>query len=129
MDFSLSTEQKEIYEMVTKFVKNEIIPVAAKYDEESIFPTEQFKKAWELGLVNTCIPVEYGGAGFTTLDSVIIGERLAYGCMGMNSSFMVRSYSFSWLRRLHCRILLPTHRFSFARGGWNVLKRLRMRGK
>lgn len=88
MDFSLSTEQKEIYEMVTKFVKNEIIPVAAKYDEESIFPTEQFKKAWELGLVNTCIPVEYGGAGFTTLDSVIIGERLAYGCMGMNSSFM-----------------------------------------
>lgn len=88
MDFSLSTEQKEIYEMVTKFVKNEIIPVAAKYDEESIFPTEQFKKAWELGLVNTCIPVEYGGAGFSTLDSVIIGERLAYGCMGMNSSFM-----------------------------------------
>ena len=88
MDFSLSTEQKEIYEMVTKFVKNEIIPVAAKYDEESIFPTKEFKKAWELGLVNTCIPVEYGGAGFTTLDSVIIGERLAYGCMGMNSSFM-----------------------------------------
>ena len=61
MDFSLSTEQKEIYEMVTKFVKNEIIPVAAKYDEESIFPTKEFKKAWELGLVNTCIPVEYGG--------------------------------------------------------------------
>ncbi len=88
MDFSLSTEQNEIYEMVTKFVKNEIIPFAAKYDEESIFPHEQFKKAWELGLINTCIPAEYGGAGFSTLDSVIIGERLAYGCMGMNSSFM-----------------------------------------
>jgi hypothetical protein len=25
------------------------------------FLMEEFKKAWELGLVNTCIPAEYGG--------------------------------------------------------------------
>lgn len=88
MDFSLSPEQNEIFEMVTKFVKNEIIPVAAEYDEHGTFPKEQFKKAWELGLINTCIPPEYGGTGFSTLDSVIIGERIAYGCMGINTSFM-----------------------------------------
>ena len=88
MDFSLSTEQREIRELAMKFARNEMIPHAQEFDEKGIFPTDIFKKAWELGLINTCIPAEYGGAGFTGLDSVVIGECLAYGCMGMNSSFM-----------------------------------------
>lgn len=88
MDFSLSQEQKEIFETTMKFARNEMIPHALEYDEKSKFPHDQFKKAWELGLVNTCIPPEFGGAGFTALDSVTITEALAYGCMGMNTSFM-----------------------------------------
>src|SRR5690606_458610 len=67
---------------------NELIPKAQEYDEHGTFPMKEFKKAWELGLVNTCVPAEFGGAGFSALDSVIIGEALAYGCMGMNTSFM-----------------------------------------
>jgi acyl-CoA dehydrogenase len=88
MDFQLSTEQKEMREMCMKFAKNEMIPKAIEYDENSTFPTDIFKKAWELGLINTCIPTEYGGTGFSHVDSVIIGECLAYGCMGMNTAFM-----------------------------------------
>lgn len=88
MDFSLSTEQREIRELALKFARNEMIPLAQKYDDEGTFPKEIFKKAWELGLINACIPAEYGGAGFTAVDGVIIGESLAYGCMGMNTSFM-----------------------------------------
>ena len=88
MDFSLTSEQREIRELALKFARNEMIPLAQEFDEKGTFPTEIFKKAWELGLINACIPVEYGGAGFTGLDGVIIGESLAYGCMGMNTSFM-----------------------------------------
>jgi acyl-CoA dehydrogenase len=88
MDFSLSTEQREIRELALKFARNEMTPHSQEFDEKGIFPTAIFKQAWELGLINTCIPAEYGGAGFTSLDSVIIGESLAYGCMGMNTSFM-----------------------------------------
>lgn len=88
MNFKLSTEQLEMREMAMKFARNEMIPKAQEYDEKEIFPENEFKKAWELGLVNTCIPAEFGGAGFTALDSVVIGEALAYGCMGMNTSFM-----------------------------------------
>ncbi len=88
MDFSLSTEQREIRELALKFARNEMTPHSQEFDEKGIFPTDIFKKAWELGLINTCIPAEYGGAGFSSLDSVIIGESLAYGCMGMNTSFM-----------------------------------------
>ena len=88
MDFSLTTEQREIRELALKFARNEMIPLSQKYDEEGTFPKDVFKKAWELGLINCCIPAEYGGAGFTGVDGVIIGESLAYGCMGMNTSFM-----------------------------------------
>lgn len=88
MEFDLSTEQKEIQELALKFARNEMFPVSQQYDEEGKFPKEIFKKAWELGLINTCIPAEYGGTGFSALDGVIISEALAYGCMGMNTSFM-----------------------------------------
>lgn len=88
MDFQLTQEQFEIKELALKFARNEIIPVAQEFDEKGIFPKELFTQAWELGLINTCIPAEYGGAGFTALDSVIISEALAYGCMGINTSFM-----------------------------------------
>lgn len=88
MDFSLTTEQSEIQELALKFAKNEMIPHAHEFDEKGIFPTDIFKKAWELGLINTCIPAEYGGTGFSSVDGVIISEALAYGCMGMNTTFM-----------------------------------------
>ena len=88
MDFALSQEQKDIQELALKFARNEMIPHSQEMDEKGIFPQDIFQKAWELGLVNTCIPAEYGGTGFSSLDGVIISESLAYGCMGMNTSFM-----------------------------------------
>ena len=54
----------------------------------AFLPMEILKKAWELGLVNTCIPTEYGGTGFSTVDAMIITEALAYGCLGMNTAIM-----------------------------------------
>ena len=88
MNFELSPEQLEIREMAMKFAKNEMMPKAQEYDEKAQMPMDILKKAWELGLVNTCIPAEYGGNGFTALDSMIITEALAYGCMGMNTAIM-----------------------------------------
>lgn len=88
MDFSLTPEQKEIKKMAYKFAKNEMIPLASKYDEEETFPQDIIKKSFELGLLNTCIPDEFGGNGLSTIDSMIITEALAYGCMGMNTAIM-----------------------------------------
>ncbi len=88
MDFALSDQQKEYQELAMRFSRNEIIPVAQKYDEEGKFPLEIMKKVFDAGLLNTCIPENFGGAGLSNLDSVLICEALAYGCMGMNSSFM-----------------------------------------
>lgn len=88
MNFDLSQEQLEIQDMAMKFAKNEMIPKAAEYDQKAEMPLPILQKAWELGLVNTAIPAEYGGTGFSTLDSMIITESLAYGCLGMNTAIM-----------------------------------------
>lgn len=86
--FELTQEQKEIKETALKFAKNEMWPVAASYDQSAEFPRPVLQKAWELGFMNTCIPTEYGGAGFSCVEATLITECLAYGCMGMNTSIM-----------------------------------------
>ncbi|MBY0413823.1 MAG: acyl-CoA dehydrogenase family protein, partial [Bdellovibrionales bacterium] len=88
MDFALTPDQLEIRDLAMKFARNEMMPKAQHFDEIATMPLDILKKAWELGLVNTCIPTEYGGNGFTAIDSMIITESLAYGCMGMNTAIM-----------------------------------------
>ena len=88
MDFSLTPEQLEIKDLAMKFAKNEMMPKAQEFDEKAVMPMDILNKAWELGLVNTCIPSEYGGNGFSAIDAMIITEALAYGCMGMNTAIM-----------------------------------------
>jgi len=88
MDFSLTPDQIEIRDLAMKFARNEMMPKAQEFDEKAAMPMEILTKAWELGLINTCIPTEYGGNGFTAVDSMIITEALAYGCMGMNTAIM-----------------------------------------
>lgn len=88
MDFQLTQDQKDIVETVKRFARNEIIPVAQEMDENGTFPKEIMKQCWELGFLNTCIPSEYGGVGFSALDGVLISETLSWGCMGINTTFM-----------------------------------------
>ena len=83
IDFSLTEEQVQLQELARKFAKEEIIPKAAHHDQTGEFPREIVKKAWEIGLMNTHVPEEYGGAGLGVLDGCIITEEFAYGCTGI----------------------------------------------
>ena len=58
--FELSDTQKEMQETAQKFVRDEIIPVAAEYDRTGEYPWAIIKKAWSLGLINGSIPQEFG---------------------------------------------------------------------
>lgn len=88
INFNLSDEQNEIRELALKFARNEMIPKAQEYDENKKFPADVLQKAWELGLLNTSIPEDCGGQGFSSITSTMITESLAYGCMGMTTSMM-----------------------------------------
>jgi len=84
----ISEEQLALVDTVRKFTAEKIIPVAGHYDEEEEFPTEIFREAWELGLMNVEIPEAYGGLGFGTVDGCLLSEELAYGCPAIATSMM-----------------------------------------
>jgi acyl-CoA dehydrogenase len=86
IDFSPTDEQKALVETARRFTKERIIPIAAEADRESRFPMDVFKEAWEIGLVNTACPAEYGGPGMGELENAMLTEELAYGCTGIQTS-------------------------------------------
>jgi acyl-CoA dehydrogenase len=86
MDFGLSEEHKALVETARRFSRERIAPVAAECDRDSKFPMDVFKAAWEIGLVNPCIPEEYGGAGMGELENALLTEQMAYGCTGIQTS-------------------------------------------
>ncbi|ADD06660.1 acyl-CoA dehydrogenase [Natrialba magadii ATCC 43099] len=76
MEFGLSEEQQQIREEVQRFAENEIVPVAEEYDTEEKYPHDVIDKAAEMGLTGSYIPIDYGGAGYSILDTAIITEEL-----------------------------------------------------
>lgn len=63
LNLDLTPEQKQLQETTGRFAREEIIPFAARYDEEQIFPQDVTRKAWNTGLMNLEIPVGHGGPG------------------------------------------------------------------
>jgi acyl-CoA dehydrogenase len=80
VDFTLTEEQENLREMAHAFAEKEIRPVAWDYDKDGTWPQAIIEKAWELGLMNSHLPEEYGGVGSSYLDGCLIGEELAWGC-------------------------------------------------
>jgi len=76
MEFALSEEQKQIRDQVRKFAENEVKPVATEYDRKEKYPHEVMDKAAENGMLGARIPIEYGGAGYSTTEAMIISEEL-----------------------------------------------------
>ena len=86
VDFTLTDEQKSMREMAHDFAEKEIRPVAWEYDREGTWPRDIIDKAWELGLMNSHLPSEYGGPGLGYLDGALIEEEIAWGCSGIGTS-------------------------------------------
>jgi acyl-CoA dehydrogenase len=86
IDFSLTEEQQALRELAHDFAAREMRPVAWEYDREGTWPQAIIEKAWEVGLMNPHIPEEYGGAGASAIDGVLIEEELGWGCSGIGTS-------------------------------------------
>ncbi|VDK52880.1 unnamed protein product [Anisakis simplex] len=71
--------------MIKKFVHDEVIPVAGKYDKTGEFPWEIIKKAHANGIANVQIPTKYGGLGLDLISDTLIAEELGYGCTAVGT--------------------------------------------
>jgi acyl-CoA dehydrogenase len=87
--FELTPDQKALQEKARRFSREVIQPVAAQHDRDGTFPVEVMQKAHQEGLLSPLIPKRYGGGGLGILDTCILSEELAAGCMGIYVSIFV----------------------------------------
>lgn len=80
MDYLLTEEQIMLKEMVSKFAREEIGPVARELNEKGEFPKEIVQKISELGLMGVAYPDEYGGAGMDYVSYMIAVEEISRYC-------------------------------------------------
>jgi alkylation response protein AidB-like acyl-CoA dehydrogenase len=99
MAFQLTAEQEAIRDAVREFGENEIEPVAREHDESHEYPEELRKQAAQYDLVAPTIDEEYGGAGMSLLEGVIVTEELWRADPGIGSAVGSAGFGTSMLQR------------------------------
>ncbi len=81
IDFELSEEQQMIRDTVGAFAREQIRPAARPADEDGIIGAELIDKIWQLGIVQSAIPEQFGGPGDTrsAVTGAVIAEELGFG--------------------------------------------------
>ena len=72
----LSEENKMFRNMVRKFAEKEIAPNVKEWEKQGEYPKEYYEKLSEMGFMGLLVPQEYGGAGGSMIDLVILCEEL-----------------------------------------------------
>ena len=88
MDLSFSENQLLYRETVRKLVKNDITPHILELEKAHRFPWPIINKAWEMGVINLCIPESIKGFDVDVFSSALIIKEISYGDTGISTSAM-----------------------------------------
>ncbi len=78
MDFNLNEQQRELKETARKFAEKELVDVAKEIEKKDIPPSRELLKRFaELGFLGVNLPEEYGGAGLSHFEAVLVLEEIA----------------------------------------------------
>ena len=74
----LITEEHEMIRQAARdFAQNEIVPIAAEFDESGDFPLDTIKQMGAMGFMGMEIPEDYGGAEMDTMAFVLALEEIS----------------------------------------------------
>jgi acyl-CoA dehydrogenase len=85
ISFTPTDEQQMIIETVRRYAGERVRPAAHDADESGKTPPEIVETGWELGLLPSAIPEQYGGFGdaHSALTGALAAEELGYGDLAM----------------------------------------------
>lgn len=114
MDFELNEDQRAFADTAYQFAQQQLMPNAAKWDEERLFPKQVLREAGELGFLSLYTPEEQGGLGLSRLDASIVFEQLAMGCTSTTAymtihnmvSWMIASFATESVKQNYCAKLV-----------------------
>lgn len=81
--FVMTSEEKDLQEVIRNFMEKEVKPVIQEYDERGEFPDEIYRKSFEIGTNSFEMPEEYGGLGLDYRSSSVIYEEMGRYDAGM----------------------------------------------
>lgn len=76
---------------IREFSRKEVLPIAARMDEEDWFPEELFRKLGKMGYLGITVPEDYGGSGLDLMAQAIIQEELGYASASLALSYGAHS--------------------------------------
>ncbi|MBL8675053.1 MAG: acyl-CoA dehydrogenase family protein [Rhodospirillales bacterium] len=80
MDFTLSEDQAAFQQTARAFAVERMLPHAAAWDRDKVFPVETLRAAAALGFGGIYVGDDVGGSGLTRFDAALIMEELAAAC-------------------------------------------------
>src|SRR5215471_15299282 len=80
MDFELSEDQRAFRDTARQFATERMLPEAARWDAEKIFPVDTLREAAALGFGGIYVREDVGGSGLPRFDAALIMEELAAAC-------------------------------------------------
>ena len=79
-----TTETKaQIVNLVREFIRRDVDPVAADYDNRDVYPAELVEKMAAMGLFGITVSEEYGGLGLDYTTFATVFEELSKGWMSL----------------------------------------------
>ena len=75
----LTEQQTMIRDMARKFAREQLLPNAARWDQEAHFPREELAVMGRLGLLGMNVPTEWGGSGADSVSTALALEEIAAG--------------------------------------------------
>lgn len=96
MNFNLNDDQNAFVDVAKQFSDAELLPNAAKWDSEHIFPKDVIAKAGELGFCGLYSPEDAGGMGLSRLDASLIFEQLSMGCTATTAMLTIHNMA-TWM--------------------------------
>jgi alkylation response protein AidB-like acyl-CoA dehydrogenase len=120
MDFQLNSDQQAFQDMARSFAREELLPHAAHWDEEHVFPVDAMRKGAEQGFAALYIRGDVGGAELSRLDAAIVLEELAsadpstaaYISIHNMASWMIDNFANDQLRRKYLPKLTTMEHFA-----------------
>jgi alkylation response protein AidB-like acyl-CoA dehydrogenase len=79
MDFSLTTEQEQLYDAMRRLGREVVAPGAADRDRDGRWDPDMWKQLAASGVAGMPIPEQYGGSGGSILDCCLVNEALGEG--------------------------------------------------
>jgi alkylation response protein AidB-like acyl-CoA dehydrogenase len=92
MDFGLTREQRAVKRSVTRFAREELGRDLERLDREGVLPREDWQRCADQGVLGWPVPIEYGGAGFDPVTTVVAMEALGYGCRDNGLVFAINNH-------------------------------------